>query len=227
MCFLGCGKLMDRQSVHLLEDVLTIWIKVCVSHLGEGRRASLLNFLGDLMLLVFGVISQQKTVVWRSKGNLQFHLYNMSVGFWMLKWSTPSSTMEVWNGSLSENPFLYKQTDHFSTPRKWGVKLKKKMGGAFLRAKSRCENWLELEAGPTKHPSTSLRKTRPFRWWKIPQGLIGKLNIYSFIYWRTFKGSISCMVDQRGISETLGTHHLPLRQHQKKEKQTCFFQKIM
>lgn len=136
MCFLGCGKLMDRQSVHLLEDVLTIWIKVCVSHLGEGRRASLLNFLGDLMLLVFGVISQQKTAVWRSKGNLQFHLYNMSVGFWMLKWSTPSSTMEVWNGSLSENPFLYKQADHFSTPLKWGVKLKKNGGGFPSHKKS-------------------------------------------------------------------------------------------
>ena len=71
----------------------------------------------------------KNTVVWRSKGNLQFHLYNMSVGFWMLKWSTPSSTMEVWNGSLSENPFLYKQADHFSTPLKWGVKLKKNGGG--------------------------------------------------------------------------------------------------
>lgn len=37
MCVSGCGKFMDHQSVHLLEDVLTIWIKVCVSHLGEEK----------------------------------------------------------------------------------------------------------------------------------------------------------------------------------------------
>ena len=45
----------------------------------------------------------------------------------------------------------------------------KKMVGAFLRTKTRCENWLEFEAGPTKHPSTSLRKTRRYKWWKIPK----------------------------------------------------------